>query len=118
MQHGRQLGQHNHLLHHPDIREGVAHGLDSSRMAVAGESVGGNTDAAMDTASYDELAVGYYLSRQSMEWFWDAYIPDIATRSEITASPNQATLEQVAGLPPTLLLVDEADVPRDALGTG
>jgi acetyl esterase len=48
-----------------------------------------------------------------MEWFWDAYIPDLAQRGEITASPNQATLEQVAGLPPTLLFVDEADVLRD-----
>jgi acetyl esterase/lipase len=84
------------------VREGAAHGLDASRMAVAGESVGGNmaaaltlmakdrgdvtfvqtsmyypvTDAAMDTDSYIEFAVGYYLSRKSMEWFWDAYVPD------------------------------------------
>jgi acetyl esterase len=121
------------------VREGAAHGLDASRMAVAGESVGGNmtaalalmaeergdvtfvqvsmyypvTDAAMDTASYDRFATGYYLSRASMEWFWDAYAPDQAQRSEITASPNRATLEQVRGLPPTLLMVDEADVLRD-----
>ena len=75
-------------------------------MAVAGESVGGNmaaaltlmakqrgdvtfvqtsmyypvTDAAMDTASYDEFAEGYYLTRKAMEWFWDAYTPDPAQR--------------------------------------
>jgi acetyl esterase len=48
-----------------------------------------------------------------MEWFWDAYLPDLAKRKEITASPNQATVEQLRGLPPTLLLVDEADVLRD-----
>ncbi|HEY0817083.1 MAG TPA: alpha/beta hydrolase [Pseudonocardia sp.] len=121
------------------VREGAAHGLDASRMAVAGESVGGNmtaalalmakergdvtfvlvsmyypvTDAAMNTASYDQFATGYYLSRASMEWFWDAYVPEQARRSEITASPNQATVEQVRGLPPTLLFVDEADVLRD-----
>jgi len=71
------------------------------------------TDAAMDTDSYDEFAVGYHLTRQAMEWFWDAYLPDVARRSEITASPNQATIEQLAGLPPTLVLVDEADVLRD-----
>ncbi len=120
-------------------REGEAHGLDASRMAVAGESVGGNmtaalalmakqrgdvtfvqqslyypvTDAAMDTDSYDQFAVGYYLSRAAMEWFWDAYTPDPAQRSEITASPNQASLEQVTGLPPALVFVDEADVLRD-----
>ncbi|MFF5293716.1 alpha/beta hydrolase [Paractinoplanes globisporus] len=121
------------------IREGASYGLDASRMAVAGESVGGNmtaalalmakqrgdvtfvqqslyypvTDAAMDTASYDEFATGYYLSRRSMEWFWDAYVPDTAQRTEITASPNQADVEQLHGLPPALLLVDEADVLRD-----
>jgi acetyl esterase len=120
-------------------RDGASHGLDASRMAIAGESVGGNmtaalalmakqrgdvtfvqqslyypvTDAAMNTSSYDQFATGYYLSRASMEWFWDAYTPDPALRSEITASPNQATLEQVAGLPPALVFVDEADVLRD-----
>ena len=120
-------------------REGSGRGLDAGRMAVAGESVGGNmtaalalmakergdvtfvqasmyypvTDAAMDTASYDQFATGYYLSRAGMEWFWDAYAPDHAQRSEITASPNQATVDQVRGLPPTYLCVDEADVLRD-----
>jgi acetyl esterase len=118
---------------------GAAQGIDATRMAVAGESVGGNmtaalalmakergdvtfvqqslyypvTDAAMDSDSYDQFATGYYLSRASMEWFWDAYAPDLARRREITASPNQATLDQLRGLPPTLLLVDEADVLRD-----
>jgi acetyl esterase len=120
-------------------RNGASKGLDSSRMAVAGESVGGNmtaalalmakergdvtfvqqsmyypvTDAAMNTASYDEFATGYYLSREEMAWFWNAYAPDPAQRTEITASPNQATTEQLSGLPPALLLVDEADVLRD-----
>jgi acetyl esterase len=121
------------------IREGASKGLDASRMAVAGESVGGDmaaalsimakqrgdvsfvqtsmyypvTDAAMDTASYDEFAEGYYLTRKAMEWFWDAYIPDPDERTQITASPNQATIEELEGLPPTLLLVDEVDPLRD-----
>ena len=121
------------------VRDGASYGLDATRMAVAGESVGGNmtaalalmakqrgdvtfvlqslyypvTDAAMNTESYDEFATGYYLSRGAMEWFWDAYAPDLAQRSEITASPNQSTLEQVADLPPALVFVDEADVLRD-----
>jgi acetyl esterase len=121
------------------VREGAGQGLDASRMAVAGESVGGNmaaaltlmakergdvtfvqtsmyypvTDAAMDTASYDEFAEGYYLTRKAMEWFWDAYTTDPDQRAEITASPNQASIEQLRGLPPTLLLVDEADPLRD-----
>jgi acetyl esterase len=121
------------------VHEGFSKGLDASRMAVAGESVGGDmtaaltlmakergdvrfvhagmyypvTDAAMDTRSYDEFADGPYLTRKAMEWFWDAYISDPAQRSEVTASPNRATIEQLEGLPPTLLLVDEADVLRD-----
>ena len=120
-------------------RNGASKGLDASRMAVAGESVGGNmaaalalmakergdvtfvqqsmyypvTDAAMDTASYEQFATGYYLTRKAMEWFWDAYTTDPAQRAEITASPNQASAEQVAGLPPAFLCVDEADVLRD-----
>ena len=68
------------------------------------------TDAAMDTATYDEFAEGHCLTRKAMEWFWDAYIPPRPSATEITASPNQATIEQLKGLPPTLLLVDEADV--------
>jgi acetyl esterase len=120
-------------------REGADHGFDPNRMAVAGESVGGDmtaalalmakdrgdvsfvhqsmyypvTDAAMNTASYDEFATDYYLSRKAMEWFWDAYLPDKAQRSHIYASPNQASIEQLIGLPPALLFVDEADVLRD-----
>jgi acetyl esterase/lipase len=121
------------------IREGATKGLDASRMAVAGESVGGDmaaaltlmakdrgdvtflqtsmyypvTDAAMNTDSYDEFAEGYYLTRKAMEWFWDAYTSDAAERAEIYASPNQATTAQLQGLPPTLLLVDEVDPLRD-----
>jgi acetyl esterase/lipase len=121
------------------VREGASKGLDAGRMAVAGDSVGGDmtaaltlmakergdvhfvhagmyypvTDAAMNTASYDRFADGPYLTRKAMEWFWDAYTTDPAQRAEITASPNQASTDQVRGLPPTLLLVDEADVLRD-----
>lgn len=120
-------------------RNGPAKDLDPSRMAVAGESVGGNmaaalalmakqrgdvtfvqqsmyypvTDAAMNTASYEQFAAGYYLSRKEMEWFWDAYTTDPVQRAEITASPNRATAEQVSGLPSAYLCVDEADVLRD-----
>ncbi|MER5996421.1 alpha/beta hydrolase [Streptomyces viridosporus] len=120
-------------------RDGASKGLDARRMAVAGDSVGGNmtaalallakergdvtfvqqsmyypvTDAAMDTESYEQFETGYYLSRKAMEWFWDAYTTDPQQRAEITASPNHATTEQLHGLPPALLIVDEADVLRD-----
>lgn len=121
------------------VQEGAAHGLDPERMAVAGDSVGGNmtaalalmakergdvrfvhqsmyypvTDAEMNTKSYADLATGYFLTSKAMEWFWNAYIPDRAQRSEITASPLKADIDQLAGLPPAFLLVDEADVLRD-----
>jgi acetyl esterase len=121
------------------VREGAESGLDGTRIAVAGDSAGGNmatvltlmakdrgdvrfvhaqmyypvTDAAMDTESYKQFADGPYITRKTMEWFWDAYIPDPAERFEITASPNQATIDRLRGLPPTLILVDEPDVLRD-----
>jgi acetyl esterase/lipase len=67
----------------------------------------------LNTASYEQFATGYYLSRRELEWFWDAYTTDREQRAEITASPNRASAEQVSGLPPAYLCVDEADVPRD-----
>jgi len=121
------------------VREGAANWLDPERIAVAGDSVGGGmtaalalmaaergdvrfvhqsmyypvTDAAMDTGSYEQFAEGYFLSAKSMAWFWDAYLPDVGRRAEPFASPLRASDEQLAGLPPALLLVDEADVLRD-----
>ncbi len=118
---------------------GHAHGLDASRLAVAGDSVGGNmtavlailakqrgdvtfvhqsmyypvTDAAQDTDSYVEFADGPFLTAKAMAWFWDAYCPDEARRSEITASPLRASLDDLAGLPEAFLIVDENDVLRD-----
>ncbi len=56
------------------------------------------TDADMDTKSYSDFARGYFLTAKAMEWFWDAYVPDPAQRSEITASPLKADLDQLAGL--------------------
>jgi acetyl esterase/lipase len=120
-------------------REGVANGLDPGRIAVAGDSVGGGmtaalalmaaergdvrfvhqsmyypvTDAAMDTGSYAQFAEGYFLTAKAMAWFWDAYAPDIDRRAEPYASPLRASDEQLAGLPPAFLIVDEADVLRD-----
>jgi acetyl esterase/lipase len=120
-------------------REGHAHQLDPDRIAIAGDSVGGGmtaaitlmaqergdvhfvhqsmyypvTDAAMDTASYAQFAEGYFLTAKAMTWFWDCYCPDLERRAEPFASPLQASDEQLAGLPPALLIVDEADVLRD-----
>jgi acetyl esterase len=71
------------------------------------------TDAAMDTGSYEQFAEGYFLTAKAMAWFWDAYLPDLERRSEPFASPLRATDEQLSGLPPAFVIVDEADVLRD-----
>jgi acetyl esterase len=118
---------------------GIEHGLDPGRMAVAGDSVGGNmaialtllaaerhgaafryqvlfypvTDARFDTGSYQEYATGYFLRRDAMQWFWDQYTTDPAQRAHATASPLRATVRQLASLPPTLVITAEADVLRD-----
>ncbi|ALV31659.1 alpha/beta hydrolase [Streptomyces sp. CdTB01] len=121
------------------VREGADHGLDAARLAVAGDSVGGNmsaaltlmakergdvplvqqvlfypvTDASFDTASYHQFATGYFLRRDGMQWFWDQYTTDAAERAQITASPLRASTEQLTGLPPALVITGEADVLRD-----
>src|SRR5215831_3171276 len=71
------------------------------------------TDAAMDAGSYEQFAEGYFLTAKSMAWFWDTYLPDAGRRSEPFASPLRASDEQLSGLPPALVIVDEADVLRD-----
>jgi acetyl esterase len=48
-----------------------------------------------------------------MAWFWDQYLPDVSKRGDVRASPLNASLEELAGLPRTLLIVDENDVLRD-----
>ncbi|MGW5132659.1 alpha/beta hydrolase [Streptomyces sp. NPDC004135] len=121
------------------VTEGAAKGLDGARLAVAGDSVGGNmaaaltlmakergdvtpvqqvlfypvTDASFDTDSYHQFATGYFLRRDGMQWFWDQYTTDEAERAQITASPLRATTEQLTGLPPALVITAEADVLRD-----
>ncbi len=118
---------------------GLEHGLDAERLAVAGDSVGGNmtaavtllsrerggpdirlqllfypvTDAAFDTASYHQFAEGYHLRRDGMMWFWDQYTSNPGERNQITASPLRASTEQLKGLPPALVITAEADVLRD-----
>lgn len=114
-------------------------GLDLTELAVAGDSVGGNmatvmtiltkerqglpiqkqllfypvTDANFTTDSYQEFAENYFFTKEGMKWFWDQYTTDDSERSEITASPLRATSEDLADLPPALILTGEADVLRD-----
>jgi acetyl esterase len=120
-------------------RNGRELGIDPMRLAVVGDSVGGNMAAAVtmlakerrgpkiafqvlfypvtgadfETASYRNFQDGPWLTRRAMQWFWDAYLPDVAARRQITASPLNATLDQLKGLPDALVIVGENDVLRD-----
>ncbi|MBT2341486.1 MULTISPECIES: alpha/beta hydrolase [Pseudomonas] len=113
--------------------------VDGKRLAVAGNSVGGNmaavvalmakdkgtpairfqallwpvTDASFETASYNQFAEGHFLSKNMMKWFWDNYTTDAGQRGEIYASPLRASTAQLRGLPPALVQTAEADVLRD-----
>ncbi len=123
------------------IRErGEAGGFDPTRLAVAGDSAGGNmaavltimtkqrgdpqfvhqslyypmTDAnAGESESLRLFKDGPYGSAEGLEWFWSSYLDGEGLRSEITVSPLQATLGDLEGLPPALVIVDQNDVLRD-----
>ncbi|MEU0038369.1 alpha/beta hydrolase [Streptomyces sp. NPDC006333] len=118
---------------------GADHGIDQTRLAVAGDSAGGNisaaltllakerrdtsfiqqvlfypvTDASFDTRSYHQFAESHFLRRDAMQWFWDQYTTHEGQRAEITASPLRAATQQLAGLPRALIITAEADVVRD-----
>lgn len=113
--------------------------LDGSRLALAGDSVGGNmtavvaqlanarggpelqyqvmfypvTDASMSQESHHDFADGPWLTRTTMSWMWDSYAPNKEHRKQSTASPLNATVDQLKGQPPALLIVDENDILRD-----
>jgi acetyl esterase len=119
---------------------GQAMNLDTTRLAVAGDSAGGNltigvtllakerggpaigfqaliypsTNAtSFDTPSYEQFASGYFFTREQAKWFWDQYVPDAALRTRATVSPLLASLEQLRGLPPALVITAECDPVRD-----
>ena len=113
--------------------------VDGKRLAVAGNSVGGNmaavvslmakdkgtpaikyqvllwpvTDANFDTGSYKQFAEGHFLTRNMMKWFWDNYTTDPKQRADLYASPLRASVDQLKGLPPALVQTASADVLRD-----
>ncbi len=114
-------------------------GVDGSRLAVVGNSVGGNmaavvslmakdkqgpairfqglmwpvTDNNFNDGSYNAYPEGHFLTRPMMKWFWDAYTKDPKQRNEIYASPLRASTDQLKGLPPALIQVAQSDVLRD-----
>ncbi len=120
-------------------KNGKTFNLDTSKLAVAGDSVGANmaiavtmlakkrrgpaitfqvlfypvTDANFDTQSYKQFATGYFLTREAMKWFWANYLPNKTGRKRPTASPLRASIGQLKKLPPALVITGELDVLRD-----
>jgi acetyl esterase len=121
----------------------AAHGdeieVDGKRLAVVGNSVGGNMtavtclmakekhgpeiklqimmwpilDANFETESYKLFGQDRFLTTPLMKWMYDMYIKDPEKRKEIHASPLQASVDQLRGLPPALIQVAENDILRD-----
>lgn len=118
---------------------GREHSLDPNRVAVAGDDTGGNlaaavtllakdrrgppiafqllfypvTDTDFETSTYQQFGIGGWLTRDAMKWFWSRYLPEESTRVRPTASPLRASLDQLDGLPPALVITAENDVLRD-----
>lgn len=118
---------------------GEALGLDSSRLAVAGDSAGASlaagvailakrrqgprirhltliypvTDASCSLQSYLDFEDGPNLTRKAMQWYWDQYAPDAGSKAQDTASVLNASRDSLTGLPPALVITAEFDVLRD-----
>jgi acetyl esterase len=112
-------------------------GADRNRLVVAGDSAGGNLaavvclaardrkgppiakqiliypicDADFETASYREMGEGYFLTRDTMQWFFDHYAPQASDRASPFISPLRAA--DLTGLPPAFVLTAEYDPLRD-----
>lgn len=126
------------LCMQPGLLDQVGWSCCLEHLTVAGDSAGGNmatvmtllakarggpcigqqllyypvTNCDFNTPSYLAFANGYHLYRQGMMWFWNQYCPSPQRRLEITASPLRASLEQLRGLPPAMVITAEADVLR------
>lgn len=126
------------LTHIWDLAAPFAPHANRETLTVAGDSVGGNmaiamalltmqrgrprihkqllyypvTNACFDTPSYRRFAVGYYLYRAGMAWFWQQYAPCEADRRKITVSPLRASLDCLREMPATMIINGQADVLR------
>jgi acetyl esterase len=113
--------------------------VDGKNLAIVGNSVGGNmtavtalkarekggpkiklqilmwpiVDANFETESYRQFGENRFLTTPLMKWMYDLYTTDPKQRKEIYASPLQATVDQLKGLPPALIQVAESDILRD-----
>jgi acetyl esterase len=114
-------------------------GGDPARVALVGDSAGGNivaavtllgkarggacadlqvllcpvTDTRFSQSSYTTFADGYFLTREGLRWAWDQYVPDRAAREASTVAPLRASIAELTGLPPALVITAECDILRD-----
>jgi acetyl esterase/lipase len=119
--------------------QGAEIGVDGSRIAVAGNSVGGDMSAALtlmakdrggpsirlqvllipatdtnfETKSYGNFESGRFLARAFMQFGWNIYAPDEKSRENPYAVPMRASVDQLRGLPPALVITAENDPLRD-----
>ena len=113
--------------------------LDPTRLAVAGDSAGGNmatavcllskerrgpkiasqvliypaTGSTFDSPSFQQFGSGHFLTTEASRWFWNQYAPDRSVDKEPTACPVNASLDQLKDLPPALIITAECDILRD-----
>jgi acetyl esterase/lipase len=118
---------------------GAGINVDGSRLGVVGNSVGGNmtgvmallakekkgpaikvqilmwpvADATFSQESYARFGADRFLTLPLMKWMWDQYTTDLDKRKETHASLLNNSVEQLKGLPPTLIQVAENDILRD-----
>jgi acetyl esterase len=114
-------------------------GVDAERIAVGGDSSGGNlaavvaqltrdrggpslafqalvypiTNHSFDTPSYRDYGDGYFLTRNAMAWFWNQYLEKVGDGIRSLASPLRAAT--LAGLPPAIVITAEFDPLRDEI---
>lgn len=113
--------------------------VDGKRLAVVGNSVGGNmaavtaikakenngpairlqilfwpiVDASFNDYSYQRFGKDRFLTTPLMKWMYSTYTTDPNERAQIYASPLNASIDQLKGLPPALIQVAESDILRD-----
>lgn len=117
---------------------GATLGIDGTRLAVAGDSAGGNmaiavtmmakdrsgpqishqllfypvTDDVSNNTSYREFGKGPFLTRKAMDYFFAANYP-AERRKDVLAFPLRASIKQLSGLPAATIIVAENDLLRD-----